>query len=85
MEDGKESDSEVVVTDMVDKVLIRVLILDLSTAFAAQGAGPITQGGVGIRMPDHGSVGRSGRQAWKKKLDLAKKKVWEVHTTYTMI
>ena len=39
------------------------------------------QGGVGIRMPDQRSVGRSSYQAWKKKKDFTQKKVLEVHTT----
>ena len=34
----------------------------------------ILQGGVGIRMPDRRVVGRSGRQAGKKKKDLPQKK-----------
>ena len=33
------------------------------------------QGGVGIRMSDRRLVGRSSRQAWKNKFDLAQKKV----------
>ena len=34
------------------------------------------QGGVGIRMPDQRSVGKSSHQAWKKKRTLPKRRFW---------